>query len=306
MRTFATIGLLGALLYWATPSAVAAALASIDPIAWLFAALAILAGTLVGALNLHLLLRDHSRQRFGRFLGSYWIAWAFGLVVPGQVGDMATLTLALKRQGIDWRGTLGRSLVDKSVTLCIMLAFALVALGQVSTRLETHLSWDAPAPALILGASLIIVAILIAVAWLRRKAQAVHDNVRRVADAFTGILRRRPDLLAINVALTVVKTLLIGAAYWLALNSLGQEPIEYWPATTVSMAGGLVAYLPISLNGIGAVEAAGAALFGAYGVAPSTVVTAYLLLRITVMALAWFPAGLIVLASRRAPVSSGG
>ncbi len=71
---------------------------------------------------------------FLSFLRIYWIAWAVGLVSPGQVGDLATVGTNLSRRGVDWRGTVGRSLLDKGITLSVMLLFAAAALADTWHR----------------------------------------------------------------------------------------------------------------------------------------------------------------------------
>jgi hypothetical protein len=57
----------------------------------------------------------------------------------------------------------------------------------------------------------------------------------------------------------------------------------------------LVAYLPVSFNGIGTVELAGVALFGTVGVPAAAVFSGYMALRAMVLVIAWVPAGLFLL-----------
>lgn len=297
LRAAVTIALLVGLITWATPDAVLSAVRGIDPARWLLVCVAILGSTLLGAVNLHALLHRHSGQRFGAFLRVYWIGWAFGTVVPGQVGDIATMTVALSRQGVDWRGTLGRALVDKAISLLVMLLLAALALADTWAHLVLRMDWNLPLGAMALAGGTTLLALTVAGAWARGRSPALHEHFRRVVAAVTELVRTRPGLLILNAALTLVKTLLIGAAYWMALRALGDADPGFWRTLTLAMAGGLVAYVPISLNGVGAVEAAAILLFGIHGVAASTVVTAYLMLRASVLVLAWVPAGLALAAA---------
>ena len=295
LRVAASLLLLAALVWWVDPLALARQLAGMDLARWLAAAAAIALATLVGAVNLHLLLREHSGKPLAEFLPVYWTAWAVGLVAPGQVGDLATVSALLQRRGIDWRGTLGRSLVDKVVSLLVMLAFTgwavLELRREISLRIEPRI------------VALVLVGVALAAAagvllWRSARGRAMALHLAEVGRSFLDTLRRTPGRVALNAALTVVKVALIGAAYWLVFRALGQQQVEFAQTVAVSTAAGLLAYLPISFNGIGPVEAAGVVLFGILGVAAGTVVAAYLTLRATVLLLAWVPAALFLAATR--------
>lgn len=292
-RVVASLALLAALVWWVDPAALAAHIATLRGPHWLAAAGAIAAATLLGAANLHLLLREHSGRPLREFLPVYWTAWAVGLVAPGQVGDLATVSALLHRKGIDWRGTLGRSLVDKVVSLLVMLAFTAAA----GVMLGRHWSWRLE-PGVILAMLVVAALTALALALLSRSARgrALMQHAGEVGGAFLATVRARPGLVLLNAALTVVKIGLVGTAYWLVFRALGQAQVGWIDAIALSTAAGLLAYLPISLNGIGPVEAAGVVLFGVLGVAPGTVVAAYLVLRATVLLLAWIPAALLLAA----------
>ena len=293
LRVAASLLLLAALVWWVDPAALLARLAGLHLGGWLAAAGAITAATLLGAVNLHLLLREHSRAPLREFLPVYWTAWAVGLVAPGQVGDLATVSALLHRRGVDWRGTLGRSLVDKVVSLLVMLGFTAAAVYALGRELSPRI--DLRVVAMALGAFALAAAVA-ALAWRSARGRALALHAAEVGGSFVGTLRERPGLVALNAALTVVKIALVGTAYWLVFRALGQAQVGLPEAIAVSTAAGLLAYLPISFNGIGPVEAAGVVLFGILGVAAGTVVAAYLVLRATVLLLAWIPAALLLAA----------
>ena len=60
---------------------------------------------------------------------------------------------------------------------------------------------------------------------------------------------------------------------------------------TVSL---LVAYIPVSFNGLGTVEITGILLFSLLGLGEELVLSSYLVLRATVMLIAWMPSLLIL------------
>ncbi len=81
-------------------------------------------------------------------------------------------------------------------------------------------------------------------------------------------------------------------SYWYALQAMGQPlTLAELPAITLCAASaGLVAYLPLSLNGIGTVELTGLTLFGALGLPPEKILAAYLWLRVATLIAAFVPA----------------
>src|SRR5689334_20432486 len=101
-RVFFGFSLLAALFYYVDPRLFVSSLAGVQ-LSWvLVAAVAITAATVLGAANLLLLFRPETGLTFHQFLPLYWISWAFGLIVPGQVGDMASIGLMLRRRGYPW------------------------------------------------------------------------------------------------------------------------------------------------------------------------------------------------------------
>ena len=89
---------------------------------------------------------------------------------------------------------------------------------------------------------------------------------------------------------TGIKLLASGCAYWAVLRSMTPHAPAFGATTILSQTAGLIAYLPISFNGLGTVELSAVALFGAAGVEAPTVLSAYVALRLITLATAWVPA----------------
>lgn len=253
--------------------------------AWISAALLlIVCATLIGAVSLHMLISLENEINFVDFLPLYWTSWAVGLVLPGQVGDVASLAALLRRHQMAMSTTVGRSLADKLVSLGLMIVFA---------------TWAARAhPAF--GALLGAIALMAGAAMLlyrhrgrlpQEKTMRVLDFARTAMGQTRALVLRRPGLMVLNLLLTVVKICLTGLAYWCMFRAFGfdQAPaLEVIPLVAISS---LVAYIPISFNGIGTTETAGIALFSALGVSATGVLASYLTLRALGLAVAWIPAG---------------
>lgn len=287
LRLAAGLGLLAALFLVLDPRRLAAVAAGAAP-GWLAAAAGcVAAATLVGGANLHLLVNRRGEIPLRRFLPLYWTAWAVGLAVPGQVGDLVSLTALLRRHGLAWHDSLGRSLLDKALSFGVVLALAAVALLPYAAALPVWLAATALLPPLV---------------WLLGKLELLRGWRARAARAIAPVLaelaetrRRHPWRLFANFLLSWVKVGLTGLSYWCVFRALGYAvaPVEVLPPMAASA---LVAYLPITLNGLGTAELTGVALFAAIGLPPEGVLAAYLLLRVTVYLLAWLPVGLRLLA----------
>lgn len=287
-RVLLGLAILLALIAYLDPHALLEALLRLDLDHLLFAAALIILSTLLGAYNAHLLMNAEGRVAFTDFLPIYWLAWAFGLVFPGQVGDLATLSAAMKRKGLRLAHALGRGLADKLISFLLMLSCA--AWGLAS------LPGVAPGAGLatMLLASLILVTLFLSRRPLARVLACLHgglpDFIATTWEETRATVRRHPRRVALNAALTCVKIGLSGLAYLAVFQALGHHALEPWRVIALAAASSIVAYLPISFNGIGTVEIAGIALFMTLGIPQADILGAYLVLRALVMTLAWGPA----------------
>jgi len=99
--------------------------------------------------------------------------------------------------------------------------------------------------------------------------------------------------------LTLVKFLMVTSAYSFVLAAVGVHGLAFGDLLSAVAASSLVAYLPVTANGIGTAEATGVALLGTLGVPATAVLSAYLLLRALVFVLAWLPVAFWLLLHRQ-------
>lgn len=285
------VTLLGVLILYFDPRNIALALLGLNILWVIIATVLIICATLIGATNAYLLINLENSLTFAAFLPLFWLSWAVGLVFPGQVGDMVSMAAQLRQYGIQLSESLGRSLADKLISLILMVGFA---------------SWEATnLPPFLLPLEWIVgifVFVLLGI-WPVRRILFWLSAAQGKATAFVSTTMREvrkvialyPRRIAVNIFLTVIKIGLTGMSYWFVFRALGYYEIDPWRVTTLVAISSLVAYIPISFNGIGTVEIAGVALFGALGLNQADVLAAYLLLRSIVMLIAWLPAGLWLL-----------
>lgn len=246
-------------------------------------------GTLLGAANLYLLLEvGPARPRFRAFLPAYWTSWAIGLVFPGQIGDVASLALLLKRHGLALHATLARSTADKVISLILMSAFGLYGISQLHVAAEISPGQTWPVMAAIVACLLAIAMGLIKIAAARFPAGMAI--VTKTWKELLALVTENPLRLLANMGLTVVKIILAGAAYWSMFRALGHPAVTLAEVTPLVAASSLIAYVPVSLNGLGTAEAMGVILFASLQLTPATVLAGYLALRISGLLLAWVPA----------------
>lgn len=301
IRALVGISILFLLLYLFDFKEIISAIRYIDAVLICGVALAIIAATLVGAVAMFLIVSRGKEILFSRFLPIYWMSWAVSLVVPGQIGDIASISILLKRLGFEWNVIVARSLVDKIISLLVMLAlaiFALINIVKLNQFNSDILLWVIAAIAVIFIMS-VIKRKDISDIFKSKKGGAV-GFVRRCVEEFRDIILNYPERVIANLFLTTLKVSLIGSAYWIMFKAFGEVDISIWSVIPLVAASSLVAYVPISLNGIGTVELTGIFLFSSIGLSESTVLTAFLLLRVLVYALAWLPTAALMLVTRKA------
>lgn len=294
------LALLAAQVAWIGPQTLAATLANADRGWALGALLAIVVGALIGAGNSWWLAGKPDGVRFGDYLRFYWTGWAVGLLAPGQVGDSLTISLLLKGRNIPMRRSLAGLGVDKLVSLLATIgavcALPLVLVGFRPGGVVVAMLASSAALALLLAGS---------TRWIAARRQRLRSpllgHALELVENAARLLREQPRRVLANGLLTLVKLLVTGISYWCALRAMGQAlTAADLPAVTLcAVSAGLVAYLPISLNGIGTVELTGLTLFGALGLPPEQTLAAYLWLRIATLAAAFLPLPVMLASARR-------
>lgn len=292
LRLIAGLAILAILIVSVDRDALVSQLTHLNADYLLYGAACIIAATLLGSFNAYLVVAIDSTVSYSKFLACYWFSWALGLVVPGQVGDVASLTLLLKRAGLDWSKIMARAVLDKFISFFVMALLAGLALFRYSAMVEI----ETGAVAWIAATAVVLTA---AAYYLARKILATHkvawvDKIRSSFKDLAGFVRKRPALVAINFFGTTLKILLIGTAYWYVFLAGGAENPPWFEVILLVTVSSLVAYIPISFNGLGTVEVTGILLFSFLGLGQELVLSSYLVLRVTVLAIAWVPSLLIL------------
>ncbi len=266
---------------------------------WLtLAAFSITLSVVIGGFNLNLFVSQERTVPFLRFLPMFWVSWAFSLVVPGQLGDIASLPVLLRKHGFDWHTSLGRIMLDKLLSL---LVIGLLALWGIFTLLNifsfktSEISWAV----CIFFTSIILISLgLNRCCQLSVKCGKWLNFILKSYDELRNVIVAYPTRVVVNFILTWLKVFLVGVSYWAMFAAYGYSDLSIWQVIPLMAASSLVAYLPISFNGLGTVEIAGIVLFSILGIPEATILAVYLTLRIAVLCLAWVPSSIFILYSR--------
>lgn len=263
------------LVAWVGPRSILAHLERLTPVSAAAAAGLLAVGAIVTGLRQHLLFPD---LPVAGFLRKAWLSWTFGMPVPAQVGEVASMTVLLTRAGVPTARAVALLLADKVLASAVLGALGVAGLARV-----------VPIGGLAAGAGVVALGGL---ALLRGRAAAAWLEPLREALA-------RPRLVLAHVSLTLLRTVLWSSAFWLTFRDLGASPT--WPDVfLLTCAAGIAAQVPVSLAGLGTVEALAVALYAPLEVPAGAVIGTYATIRLETLLVAWAPIPLL-LRGRQAP-----
>lgn len=257
------LSLLVGLVAWVGPEAILERLQGLRPGPTAAAALLLAAGGAVTGLRQHLFFPDLGRARFLRWT---WSSWAFGMAMPGQVGEVASLTVFLTRAGVPTSRAVGLLLADRLLAAVVMGTLGALGLARVM-----------PAPLLAAGVGLAVLGGALLVA-LRKRLPFLEPLRETLA---------RPGLVPVHLATTLGRQALWVTAWWLTFPQLGAS-VPWSDVLLLTCAAGLAGQLPVG-TGLGTVEAAAVLLYAPLGVPAGTVVAAYGVVRLLALLVAWVP-----------------
>lgn len=220
----------------------------------------------LGGLNIWILLRGLSQPvSLSSVLSAYHLSWAASLVLPARTGELGLLYF-LKQKKIPLAASSTVFLTDKIITFFL---YAVVPFFVwLPDSVNAIASRTGFAIFLLLG-----VVLLLSTIFFRSGRWA---NLARNFETFR---RNGIGSLALNAAVTLIKIAVMGGIYTVAFLSFGMT-VPYATVTALAILTTFVSFLPLSISGLGTVEAAAIFLFGRISVAPEIVLAVYLLLRL--------------------------
>ncbi|MBW2491855.1 MAG: flippase-like domain-containing protein [Deltaproteobacteria bacterium] len=235
------------------------------------------ASIFLGAFNQYILFTAFSNLPFKSYLTAYVKAYAFGLLLPSQIGD-ASIAFFLKSEGLYYSQTLSVYILDKFLTFILYVIVLFLFLGDIMgypmiVSFSSIISF---------GLSLSIMFYIIVrltssfpVSWRENRLMRFVHNLSSQLFFFT---KHHSFLLLINFFLTCFKLGLVMLCYHAMITSLNYS-LSIWRVGQTAIASGIVGYIPVSIQGLGTVEAMALLNFKTLGVSPADVLACYLVLR---------------------------
>lgn len=113
------------------------------------------------------------------------------------------------------------------------------------------------------------------VSWQENRLMRFGHNLSSQLFFF---IKHHPFLLLINLFLTCLKLGFVMLCYHAMITSLNYS-LSIWKVGSAALASGIVGYIPVSIQGLGTVEAMALLNFKTLGVSPADVLVVYLVLR---------------------------
>ena len=288
LRFLVALVLISYLIYSAGISKLFATFVNLNPMAVIATLISSMLFLFLGAINIWLLLRAMHSIPFFKFMKSYILSYSVNLFTPGQIGD-ASLSLFLKRQGVPFSRSAVAYSIDKGITALILLSIA--GIGVEMFLVQVNLKWLIILPVAAAIFMLTVGGGIWFIRWNCSFLRRLQELLKNAISELT-IFKDKWYLIVLNFCLTVAKWLVMSLTFYLGFYCLGVNikwpEIGIIPATST-----IVAYIPISIGGLGTVEYLAIYLFSLIAVDEVKVLGAYLFLR----CLTYFQAGVILLIS---------
>lgn len=235
------------------------------------------ASILLGSFNQYILFSAFSNLPYKTFLTAYFKAYAFGLLLPSQIGD-ASIAYFLKSEGLYYSQTLSVYILDKFLTFILYVLVLFLFLGDIMGYPE------------IISLSLLIalgflmsIVFYIIVRLTSFFPESWRENrlmrfIHNLSSQLIFFAKHYPSLLLINFLLTLLKLGLVMFCYHAMFTALDYS-LSVWKVGLAALASGIVGYIPVSIQGLGTVEAVALLNFKTLGVSPPDVLVCYLVLR---------------------------
>lgn len=250
------------------------------------------ASIILGCLNQYFLFRPFMDVSVKDFFSAYFKAFATGLLMPGQLGD-ASIVFFLHSKRLHYSRTFSIYMWDKYITLVFYLGIVIFFLADILD----YSRWLPIGVVVLLGILFIPLLLVIskwkcsekATGWIERTVKFFRNSAVEVV----SYAMLHPLRLVVNGGLTCLKLFIVMFCYYAIMASLGYD-LPVFRVGMSCMASSIVSYLPISLHGVGTVEATAIWVLSRLKIKPVDVLSGFLLLRVGVYALAIIVFGLII------------
>jgi uncharacterized protein (TIRG00374 family) len=242
-----------------------------NPLDFVFAVGLVVLALGAGAWRWHALLeRAGVPVGVNRLARIYAVSTFSSSFLPTTAGGDVTRALLVSRRAADLRRVAVSIVVDRAGGLAGMIAIAWLALviapGQVPGEASTVLIWTSLA--IVVGAAVIVVALMRGNSWLRRRLPASILTMARDSREVLRDYGRGPGLLATWLLLSVLYQALISYQLVVLGHAIDVQ-LSFATAAVALTVVTLLTLIPISIGGFGVREGSYVILLGGVGIAVS-------------------------------------
>jgi len=231
----------------------------------------------IAAWNINILLNGiKTKIVFKKLLRYTIISWSLGLVSPGKIGDFS-MVYFLKKEKVKIGSGFGIVLIDKAITLFVLLLFALLTTVILLTKKDFFIVLV-----------IIILAFFGTIIILNKKTREIirHKILGKYSKNFKGfyktiefIIKNNKKELTYNFLVTILKWVISGINVLFIFLGLGASG-NLVLITLISASLIIFNLVPITFHGIGLKEAAGIYLYGLIGISGEVVIVTYIIFNI--------------------------
>ncbi len=262
------------LLYKAGVKEVAATITTMNILLLPAIIILFIAGLYIGAYNIKLLTDALKTKISMKEMWNYYIlSWAFGMVVPGKIGEFSFVYLAKKR--LTTGQATAVAVLDKIITVITLCSIAFFGFF-IFLPLWTALKLMALAT-IAVAAGLLLLLTPAGRAIARKLLGKYTAMFAGFSKTLTYLIFEERKAAAMNLIITFLKWVLTAIVTYLAFLAFGQK-ISPLVILTISATTMLISLVPITMSGLGIKEGAAVYLYGLVGVAAATTISAHIVL----------------------------
>ncbi|MFW6231387.1 MAG: lysylphosphatidylglycerol synthase transmembrane domain-containing protein [Nanoarchaeota archaeon] len=226
----------------------------------------------LGSMNVLVLLSPlKKRVRIADLVRMYAQTWAISSFMPGRLGDFS-LAYFLKDKGVSVGESTSLVIVDKMLSVFVVFSLAIIA----------ALRYSSGQSALIVAGTLItcIAGAIVIINSKPARHMVKKYILRKHSTLFKGFhksfttYRKRRGVLLVNAGLTLLRTCLATILIITIFHALGTS-INFLDTLLINAVVMMVRLIPITLNGLGTMEASSVYLFGQVLGVPAGIVAGY-------------------------------
>ena len=231
-------------------------------------------GLLMGAYNLKILTDAlNIRIKMKEMWNYYLMSWAFGLVIPGKIGEFSFVYLAKKH--LTTGQATAVAVLDKIITVITLCALAFFGFFMFFTFEQALKLTIATAAAAVVG--LLFLLTHSGRGLIKKLLGKYNSMFAGFSKTLAYLVFEERKAAAINLIITFLKWGLTVIVTYLAFLAFGQK-ISPLVILTISATTMLISLIPITMSGLGIKEGAAVYLYGLVGVAAATTISVHIML----------------------------